>query len=235
MTPALIVNSMQFGWPKAGPILAVDHLEVGRGERVFLQGASGSGKSTFLGLVGGILQPQSGQVSVLGQDLGRLSGRARDRFRADHLGVVFQMFNLLPFLGVVENVLLGCQFSAVRRARLKGSGRMAATALLEALGLDLADIERRRVADLSVGQQQRVAAARALLGGPELIIADEPTSALDATNRDQFLGVLLDEVARSGASLIFVSHDDAFADQFDRRVALEDINSLAQQDGRLVS
>ena len=230
MTPALVLDSVVFGWPDETPFLAVDHLEIGRGERVFLQGASGSGKSTLLGLVSGILQPQAGRVSVLGQDMAALSGAGRDRFRAEHLGVIFQMFNLLPFLGVVENVLLGCQFSAGRRAKLGGNVRGEALALLDALGLDGEDMARRRVADLSVGQQQRVAAARALLGGPELVIADEPTSALDAAHRDQFLDLLLAETERRGTSLIFVSHDNALASRFDRQVVLEEINTQAKHE-----
>ena len=229
MTPALVLDSVVFGWPDEPPFLAVDHLEIARGERVFLQGASGSGKSTLLGLVSGILQPQAGRVSVLGQDMAALSGAGRDRFRAEHLGVIFQMFNLLPFLGLVENVLLGCQFSPARRARLGGDARGEARALLGALGLE-ADIAKRRVSDLSVGQQQRVAAARALLGGPELVIADEPTSALDAAHRDQFLDLLLAETARRGTSLIFVSHDNALASRFDRQVALEEINTRAKHE-----
>jgi len=231
MTPALVLDSLLFGWPNRTPCLAVDHLEIDAGEFVFLQGASGSGKSTLLGLTSGILEPQTGQVSVLGQDLAGLSGRARDQFRAEHLGVIFQMFNLLPFLGIVENVLLGCQFSAKRRAKLAGDGRTEALALLEALGLDAAEVASRRVGDLSVGQQQRVAAARALLGSPELVIADEPTSALDTANRDQFLDVLLSQTRRSGASLIFVSHDGAMAERFDRQIVLEEINSLAGRSG----
>lgn len=228
MTPALDLDSLVFGWPGAPPFLAIDQLQIERGERVFLQGASGAGKSTLLGLIGGILQPQTGHIRVLGQDMSALSGRARDRFRADHLGVIFQMFNLLPFLGVVENVKLGCQFSPVRRARISGDGREETLALLEALGLDAADMAKRRVGELSVGQQQRVAAARALLGGPELILADEPTSALDAANRDQFLDVLLEQTGKSGAALIFMSHDEALADRFDRRVGLEAIGKPAR-------
>ena len=97
MTPALVLDSLGFGWPDQGSLLSIDDLQIAAGERVFLQGVSGSGKSTLLGLIAGIYLPQSGQVSVLGQDLSQLSGRARDRFRAEHIGVIFQMFNLLPF------------------------------------------------------------------------------------------------------------------------------------------
>jgi len=224
MTPALVLDSLGFGWPDQGSLLSIDDLQIAAGERVFLQGVSGSGKSTLLGLIAGIYLPQSGQVSVLGQDLSQLSGRARDRFRAEHIGVIFQMFNLLPFLGVVENVLLGCQFSHQRRARLEGDGRAEVMDLLGQLGLDAEAIGQRRVGDLSVGQQQRVAAARALLGGPQLILADEPTSALDADHRDQFLDVLLAQTARSGASLVFVSHDKALASKFDTQLDLAQLN-----------
>lgn len=229
MTPALVLESVEFGWPDVPSFLAIDHLRIDAGERVFLRGESGSGKSTLLSLVAGILQARSGQVNVLGSDMAALSGRARDRLRAQHLGVIFQMFNLLPFLGVTENVLLGCQFSPERRARLAGDERGAALRLLKQLGLDDETIARRRVGDLSVGQQQRVAAARALLGGPKLVIADEPTSALDTDHRDQFLDVLLAETERSGASLLFVSHDGRLARYFDRQLDLADLNTLAKQ------
>ena len=224
MTPALVLDSVSFGWPDQGALLSIDNLQIAAGERVFLQGESGSGKSTLLGLIAGIYPPQAGQVSLLGQDLNQLSGRGRDRFRAEHVGVIFQMFNLLPFLGVVENVLLGCQFSPRRRARLEGDGRAEAAELLGQLGLDTETIGRQQVGDLSVGQQQRVAAARALLGGPEVILADEPTSALDAGHRDQFLDVLLAQTARSGASLVFVSHDAALAGKFDTQLDLSRLN-----------
>lgn len=215
--PVVALENLRFDWPDA-PCLDIPDFELGAGERVFLHGPSGSGKSTLLNLLAGVLLPQRGTVRVLGHALDTLSGRARDRFRADHIGFVFQQFNLVPYLTALDNVLLPCRFSARRRNRA-GDARDAATRLL--VQLDLAPaLWARRATALSVGQQQRVAAARALIGRPELVIADEPTSALDADLRESFLSLLLRECAASGSSLLFVSHERQLAAQFDRSVAL---------------
>ncbi|TCV94680.1 putative ABC transport system ATP-binding protein [Luteibacter rhizovicinus] len=222
--PLLTCRDLRFSWPRTNATLTIRDFQVGQGERVFLCGPSGSGKSTLLGLIGGVLQPQGGELVVLEQSLSVLTPARRDRFRADFLGFIFQQFNLLPFLDPVENVMLGCAFSPLRKVRAMASGgtvRDEALRLLVALGLDARILERRGTGQLSVGQQQRVAAARALIGGPDLVLADEPTSALDAATRDGFLRLLLAECARHGAGLIFVSHDMALASQFDRVVALE--------------
>ena len=195
-----------------------------RGERLFVRGPSGSGKSTLLSLLGGMVLPQTGTVRVLGQDLAELGGAGRDRFRADHVGFIFQMFNLIPYLSVVENVVLPCGFSARRSeqaAKAGGSVQAEALRLLEHLDMADPDILGRRVTDLSVGQQQRVAAARALIGAPELIIADEPTSALDADRRLAFIELLFEECAREKSTLVFVSHDAELAAKFDRSVELK--------------
>jgi putative ABC transport system ATP-binding protein len=130
------------------------------------------------------------------------------------VGVVFQQFNLLPYLTVLDNVLLPCRFSALRASRCVGGPAAAAQALLQRSGLPAA-LWPRRADALSVGQQQRVAAARALIGGPELVIADEPTSALDAALRDDFMALLMDACAAAGSTLIFVSHDERLAARFD--------------------
>ena len=222
---AVVIKDLVFSWDGGTPLLDIADLRIDRGERVFLHGPSGSGKSTLLGLLGGVLLPSAGGLSVLGQDLANLSGRARDRFRADHLGIIFQMFNLLPYLSVRDNVALSCRFSSARAARAEEAGGVGpeTNRLLENLGLPGAAMERP-VTDLSVGQQQRVAAARALIGQPELIIADEPTSALDADHRNIFIDLLSAECAASGATLVFVSHDLSLANSFDRTVALTEIN-----------
>jgi putative ABC transport system ATP-binding protein len=219
------VQALRFAWSRgAAPLLDIDSLRIARGERVFLRGASGSGKSTLLGLLAGVNIPDSGHVRVLGQDLGALAGAQRDRFRADHVGFIFQQFNLIPYLSVVENVTLPCGFSRRRAGRTDGDVRREALRLLQ--HLDLADPEllARRVTELSVGQQQRVAAARALIGAPELVIADEPTSSLDADRRAAFLDLLFRECAREGATLVFVSHDASLAPRFDRSVELAQLN-----------
>lgn len=229
VAPALHVRGLAFAWRGGERLLDIDELRVAAGERVFLHGASGSGKSTLLGLLGGVLAPEAGRVDVLGTDLAGLRASARDRFRADHVGFVFQQFNLLPFLSVRENVLLPLRFSARRRRTVARRIEVGAEAarLLHALGLDPVRCGRLPAGSLSVGQQQRVAAARALIGEPELLIADEPTSALDADARRAFLHLLSRECGRAGTTVLFVSHDRGLAPLFDRAVALADINRAA--------
>lgn len=196
---------------------------------MFLHGPSGGGKSTLLGLLSGVLLPRTGSVSLLGTRWSDLSGARRDAFRADHLGYIFQQFNLLPYLSVLDNVLLPCRFSALRRQRASqegGSPGAAARDLLRRVCL-AEGLWARPAAQLSVGQQQRVAAARALIGRPELVIADEPTSALDAALRDSFMDLLLDACLVSGSTLVFVSHDERLAALFDERLSLSAINRAA--------
>lgn len=222
--PLLEIEALTFAWPgdKASVIDALD-LQVERGQRVFLAGASGSGKSTLLALIGGLVTPAAGRIRFAGVDLAALSRPRRDRFRADHIGVIFQQFNLLPWLDPVANVLLGCQFSAARRKRT-GNPEAAARELLSAMGLT-EDRWTRRADELSVGQQQRVAAARALIGQPDLLLADEPTSALDAGRRDAFIELLFAQAERAGSAVLFVSHDRELATRFDATVELAEINA----------
>jgi putative ABC transport system ATP-binding protein len=228
LEPAAIeVRELRFRWPGApGDCLAIPALDVARGESVFILGASGSGKSTLLSLLAGVLVPAAGEVRVLGQSLPALSQAGRDRWRADHIGYVFQQFNLLPYLSVLRNVLLPCRLSARRAARAQAAGGAdaGARALLQALGIGSA-LWDRPAATLSVGQQQRVAAARALIGQPELVIADEPTSALDAPRRDEFMRLLLDACARSGSTLLFVSHDERLGHRFHTGIDLGSLNA----------
>ncbi len=219
---------VRFAWRPGGePVIDIDTLQIASAERVFLRGPSGSGKSTLLSLLAGVITPQHGSLKVLGQELTALSGPARDRFRADHIGFIFQMFNLIPYLSVEENVQLPCGFSQRRRSnaqRAGGSVAAEALRLLEHLDMTRDGLLRRPVTELSVGQQQRVAAARALIGAPELVIADEPTSALDADRRLAFLELLFAECEREGAALIFVSHDAGLAGRFDRAIELAAVN-----------
>ena len=217
--PLIELADLGFAWPGQAQLLDIPHFTLAPGETLFLNGPSGSGKTTLLGLLGGVQRAQSGHIRLLGQDLGQLSAGARDRFRVDHTGYIFQQFNLLPFLSVRENVELPCRFSRLRanRARQRhGSIDAAAAALLDHLGL--------RADELSIGQQQRVAAARALIGQPELVIADEPTSALDFDAREAFLQLLFAECRAAGASLLFVSHDQSLAPLFDRSLSLAELN-----------
>jgi putative ABC transport system ATP-binding protein len=222
---------VRFAWSPSAPlVIDIERLALARGERLFLRGPSGSGKSTLLSLLAGVVTARAGTVRVLGRDLGKLGAAERDRFRADHIGFIFQMFNLIPYLSVVENVCLPCGFSQRRRARAQRDGnrvQQEAVRLLQHLDMGQPDVLRRPVTELSVGQQQRVAAARALIGAPELVIADEPTSALDADRRMAFLDLLFRECARERSALIFVSHDPALAARFDRAVQFAEINRAA--------
>jgi putative ABC transport system ATP-binding protein len=227
----IAIRDLAFRWGPQSPVaLALDRLEVAAGERVFVEGPSGSGKSTLLSLLAGVARPVDGQVQVLGQALELLSPAGRDRFRADHVGYIFQMFNLIPYLSMVENVLLPARFSPRRRDRaLARSGSLEAEALrlLGRLDMDDPELRARPVTALSVGQQQRVAAARALLGAPALLIADEPTSALDADRREAFVRLLFDECREAHATLVFVSHDAALEGLFGRTIRLADVNRAA--------
>lgn len=222
--PVVSISDLRFAWAPGRDVLDIESFTLNAGERLFLRGASGSGKSTLLGIVAGVLEAGSGSVQILGHELTTLKPAARDRLRADHLGVIFQMFNLVPYLSVIGNVTLPLRFSPKRRTAIDGTEENEARRLLARLGLTDESLLSRRVSDLSVGQQQRVAAARALIGGPEIVIADEPTSALDAHVRDQFISLLSEEAQRTGAALLFVSHDAGLADHFDRAVDLSDIN-----------
>ena len=226
------VRDLRFAWTRAwgdgepADCVAIDTLSVAAGRTLFLHGPSGGGKSTLLGLLAGVLLPRTGSVSLLGTRWSDLSGARRDAFRADHVGYIFQQFNLLPYLSVIDNVLLPCRFSALRRERATqdgGSAGGAARDLLERVGL-MQGLWTRPAAQLSVGQQQRVAAARALIGRPEVVIADEPTSALDAALRDSFMDLLLDACHASGGTLVFVSHDERLAARFDEQLSLSAIN-----------
>lgn len=251
--PVLDVQGVRFGWPGgAGPGLSVSGLTLAAGESVFLHGPSGCGKSTLLSMCAGVLLPDAGHVSLLGRDWRELGPAARDRRRADHVGYIFQQFNLLPYASVLDNVLLPCRFSALRAARCErwvaqgglrapdavvqgnaapaGGGQtrvtrgesawtQEATRLLSIVGLPESSW-RRPAAHLSVGQQQRVAAVRALIGQPELVIADEPTSALDVDHCAAFMALLRHCCEASGTALLFVSHDARLAAAFGRRVDL---------------
>ena len=223
---AIKLNDIFFSWGTHANSfnLKLDEFELERGESVLLTGPSGSGKSTLLGLICGTLVPNSGSVSILGQSLGDLSGSARDRFRADHIGIIFQMFNLLPYLSVLDNVLMPLQFSKRRKLQTGDTDQTRkndAKRILSELGLG--QMDQQKSVNLSVGQQQRVAAARAFIGAPEIIIADEPTSSLDEGRQAIFMDMLFAQKAKSKASLLMVSHDLRLSDRFDRVVNLKDI------------
>jgi putative ABC transport system ATP-binding protein len=224
----LELRGVRYAWGRGPDCLVIDHLRLPAGTSVFVHGESGCGKSTLLGLMAGVLLAREGQVSLLGQDWAMLPGGRRDARRVDHVGVIFQQFNLLPYLSVLDNVRLPTRFSALRAQRCQGGPEAEARRLLERVGLGPA-LHGRRADALSVGQQQRVAAARALIGAPELVIADEPTSALDAARRDDFMALLRDACRAAGSTLVFVSHDERLAEGFGQRLALPAINQVASR------
>ena len=216
--PAIVIDGLEYRWPAGSFCLNLPSLAVNPENSLFLQGPSGSGKSTLLNLIGGVLTLQAGRIDLLGQPFSALPAAQRDAFRADHIGFIFQQFNLIPYLSVIDNVLLPCRFSA-RRAAQAGYAVVAATMLLDRL--DIApELHTRPAHALSVGQQQRVAAARALIGKPEILIADEPTSALDAPRQAAFVDLLLAEARANRSALIFVSHDLRLATHFDGMLEL---------------
>ena len=223
----IAIRDLRYRWPGAqSDVLVIDALDVADGQAIFLYGPSGCGKSTLLGLLAGVLVADAGSVSVMGQDWAACRSATRDALRAERCGVIFQQFNLLPFLSVIDNVLLPCRFSRVRADRataLAGNAEAAARELLERMALP-ANLWQRTAAELSVGQQQRVAAARALIGTPQLVIADEPTSALDAALREDFMALLLGQCRAAGSTLVFVSHDERLAERFDARWSLPALN-----------
>ena len=225
----LDLKNVCFSWKNSGrELFNLPELLVKQHDHVFLQGPSGSGKSTLLALVGGILVSESGTLKVLGTEIKSLSSSARDSFRVDHIGFIFQLFNLLPYLSIEENVMLPLCFSKIRAkraGRTKNDQLNEAHRLLKSLALGEQLTAKSLVTELSVGQQQRVAAARALIGNPELIIADEPTSALDADLRHSFLELLFGECKKAGSTLLFVSHDYTVSELFNRKISMDEINN----------
>ncbi len=223
MTPLVHLREVAYRYPDGTPALEAVAFTLAAGERVALLGPTGAGKSTLLQLLGGVVLAQAGDVQLLGQSWAAMSPAQRDMRRADHIGFVFQQFNLVPYLSALDNVLLPCRFSGRRREVAEHSGALVdeALRLLSALGLGAADVRERNAARLSVGQQQRVAAARALIGRPALMLADEPTSALDADNRAAFLDLLFAEARSADTAIILVSHDASLRPHFDRHLVLK--------------
>ena len=217
----LEVSNLTFRYDKFSAFkLSVDKFYLKVGEKVLIRGSSGSGKSTFMNCISGISRPSRGSIQILGCQLANLSRYQLDRFRGNHIGIIFQTFNLIPFLSVFDNIRLGVLFSFKKRERLEDDLRGEIRRLCESMNLDYDDLQNATISELSIGQQQRVAAVRSLLGKPELIIADEPTSALDNQTRDLFMETFFESVDFSTQSVLFVSHDIALESAFDRVVDL---------------
>jgi len=224
MAHLIDVKNLKFRYANAfQDTLVIPEFTVKKGERVYLFGPSGSGKTTFLEVLAGILRAEQGEVRILDQSLTGMSEQGRDHFRAEHLGYIFQSFNLIPYLSVQENIELPVHLSTRRRERLQGENlQMVVKHLCSRLGIET--FLGKKVTELSVGQQQRVAVARALVGRPELILADEPTSSLDMDHRERFLHLLFELCETFGTTVLFVSHDRSIQHLFSRSVALNDIN-----------
>ena len=226
---AIAIDGLQFSYGSGPRVLDIPSLVIDRGSRVFLHGPSGCGKTTLLGLLAGVLHATNGSVHVLDRDMNAMSGGQRDAFRAEHIGYVFQQFNLIPYLSAYDNIALPCRLDAGRRARL-GAVSIDAAIHDVAAQLDITALLHHSATALSVGQQQRVAAARALLASPELVICDEPTSSLDTDRRDAFLALLARSVAQANATLLFVSHDKSLGARFDVQLSLPSLNRATRLD-----
>ncbi|WP_119394694.1 ABC transporter ATP-binding protein [Salinibius halmophilus] len=215
----LEVEQLRHYWDDGVEVLDIESLVLAQGEKLLLTGASGSGKSTLLNIIAGLLAPNSGKVFFQGELTSGLAPSKRDALRASQMGIIYQQLNLLPYLNALDNV----------RTTLAVSGRRESQTpetLLSNLGIDAA-LQRKPVTKLSLGQKQRVAIARALIAQPSLILADEPTASLDKHNRDNFMQLLMAQLADSDSALLMVSHDPAIAEMgFDRVVSLAEVNRV---------
>ena len=191
--------------------LKINKFILQKSDSLLIYGDSGAGKSTFLNLLSGTLRPQEGAINILGTNIVNSSSAVKDKIRGDHFGIVFQTFNLLPYITVKNNILLGKAYS--NRKQLLSSNDDVKI-LMDKLSLNYKDLVDRKAYELSIGQQQRVAVARALIGKPEIIIADEPTSALDQDNQKEFLNLLFKSLDENEQGLIMVSHDKKLSNKF---------------------
>ena len=216
------LDSLRFYWSKVADFkIYIPKLEIGRGEKVLLLGESGSGKTTLLSLICGFLSPISGDIFLNEQKLNDLKANKKDQFRSDNIGIIFQQFNLLPYANVIDNITLPLYFSKKRDSRVTNHRE---TALNICRSLQLSESTVAMQANkLSVGQQQRVAVARALIGNPSLIIADEPTSSLDASTQKKFLDLMFSQIEEHKSTLLMVSHDASISNYFDRTINIKDI------------
>lgn len=221
---AITLTNVRFSYDSQpnNTIINIPKWSVDTGEHVFLHGPSGTGKSTLLGLLSGLITLQTGEISIFDKQLSTMSSLSRDKFRAQYIGYVFQQFNLIPYLSAADNIRLARYFSQHQQ----DDQQQYTSQLLQQLNFAESDINKP-VRQLSVGQQQRVAIARALVNKPKLVIADEPTSSLDAANTEVFMDILMPMVKNNGMTLVFVSHDLSLSRYFDRVESLTDINQQA--------
>ena len=227
MKSSITLKDIDFSYNKKDKVLSISELNILEGEKIFIYGPSGSGKSTLLNLIAGVLSPEQGLLTILGRNMAELSMSKKDRFRGDHIGFVFQSFNLISYLTIYENILLPLKSSKKRHSKVKGNIDSEIKRIAAHLKID--GFLDKRVTQLSIGQQQRVAVARALVGSPEIVIADEPTSSLDEEVTDSFMELLIEEHRNKKFTLLFVSHDRRLSRFFDREIALCEINQGARK------
>lgn len=218
---SLVIENLEFAYSHKKPVLNIESFSLKKTESVFLYGPSGSGKSTLLNICSGIMTPQKGSVRVIGEEINKLSASKRDLFRGLNIGVIFQQFNLIDYLNILDNVLLPARLHPKQNYR---QTREKALKLLDQMGLY--ELKDQEVSQLSIGQRQRVAAVRSFLLSPPLLIADEPTSSLDAKNTKSFMTALMNLAKEEETSILFVSHDDRLKSYFEKHVSLEEINSV---------
>ena len=221
MNHLIEIEGLRFSYNNQDLVLDIPSMKVETGKKIFIYGPSGCGKSTFLNLISGVLFPQEGTCKVLNSDLMSMNASERDRFRGENLGYIFQNFNLVPYLNAMENILL-----PLKVVKAKDMDNPVEKAKKYADVLGISHILGKNVNELSIGQQQRVAAARSLMGNPKLIVADEPTSALDYSSTQEFMKLLVKECEAQGATLLFVSHDERLKEYFDESLDLTEINKV---------
>ena len=224
------IKNLEYSSTNSNFVMKIDSFNFPSGKSLLVSGESGSGKTTFLNLLSGTILPQKGEITILGKNLSESSSVKKDKIRGDNFGIIFQTFNLLPYLSVEENILLGLSFSYLRKSRLKGSYQEEIEILMSKLSLNYKSLMNRKAHELSIGQQQRVAVARALIGSPEIILADEPTSALDVKNKEEFIKLLFNSMDKKRQSLIMVSHDQNLAESFDSKKSIHDICGIIEND-----
>ena len=218
---AITIQNVQYSYPShpKRPVLNIPSWSVAEGEKTFLYGPSGCGKSTLLSALSGLIKT-TGSLTVLGQSLTEMSTNQRDEFRAQNIGFVFQQFNLISYLNAIDNIKLAGSFGHRHRGDTIDQEIKSLLA-----NLNIARAEWGEPANnLSIGQQQRIAIARALINKPQLLIADEPTSSLDHVNRDAFMTLLMNIVDEHKMTLLLVSHDMSLSNHFNRVVSLNEIN-----------
>ena len=220
---SISINNLSFAYAGSeGFGLQIPELTLSCGQTYLLLGQSGSGKTTLMSLLAGTLRPQGGALQLAGRDMADISPSQMDRFRGEHIGFIFQTLNLIPWLSARDNIALGLAFAPARRARLTADTQSEIEALVARLNIE-ADSLNKPAGELSIGQQQRVAAARALIGAPDIILADEPSSALDEANTKDFFELLLSGLDRSRQTLLVVSHDTRISSFFDHVLSVDDI------------